>query len=96
MFRWYQNARKCYVYLSDVSTNQHNDPDGLSRAEWKSQFRKSRWFTRDWTLQELIAPASVVFYSTEHERLGDKTSLEQQIHEITGIPITALRGQLDN
>jgi hypothetical protein len=43
-------------------------------------------------LQELIAPASVEFFSQEYERLGDKSSLVQQIHLITGIPKPALQG----
>jgi hypothetical protein len=34
----------------------------------------------------------VEFFSREGKRLGDKRALELQIHEITGIPITALRG----
>src|SRR6266480_4434761 len=59
---------------------------------WKSAFRESRWFKRGWTLQELLAPASVEFFSREGKRLGDKKSLEQQIHEITGIPVLALQG----
>src|SRR5947207_174581 len=58
----------------------------------KQLFRKSRWFTRGWTLQELIAPASVEFFSLEGKRLGDKKSLERQVHEITGIPVPALQG----
>jgi hypothetical protein len=49
-------------------------------------------FDRGWTLQELIAPASVEFFSQEHDRLGSKRSLEETIHEITGIAIEALRG----
>jgi len=43
MFQWYQNAAKCYVYLSDVSFNGFANND--------QSFRKSRWFTRGWTLQ---------------------------------------------
>jgi hypothetical protein len=60
----------------------------------ESAFRSSRWFTRGWTLQELLAPGpgSVEFFSQEGDRLGDKRTLEQQIHEITGITITVLRG----
>ncbi|KAH8742535.1 heterokaryon incompatibility protein-domain-containing protein [Diaporthe sp. PMI_573] len=49
MFRWYWDAAKCYVYLSDVSTNVHNQVE-LSLQLWESDFRKSRWFTRGWTL----------------------------------------------
>lgn len=91
MFRWYRDAAKCYVYLSDVST-QSNTEESFSRSTWKSEFRHSRWFTRAWTLQELISPGSVEFFSREGERLGDKRSLEQSLHEITGIPIEVLRG----
>ena len=82
MFRWYRNAVKCYIYLSDVST---------AKPSWES-FNYSRWFTRGWTLQELLAPASAEFFSQEGIRLGDKKSLELQIQQITGIPIQALRG----
>jgi hypothetical protein len=92
MFRWYRNAAKCYVYLSDVSTPGHDENDHLPRSTWKLAFRKSRWFTRGWTLQELIAPTLVEFFSLEGKRLGDKSSMEQQVHEITGIAIHALRG----
>jgi hypothetical protein len=90
MFRWYRDAVKCYVYLSDVSVRDEDDDH--TKRTWKLAFRKSRWFTRGWTLQELIAPASVEFFSRERERLGSKNTLEQQIHEITGIPISALGG----
>jgi hypothetical protein len=93
MFRWYQCASKCYVYLTDVSV-----PEDVTEAEafpisWEQAFRRSRWFTRGWTLQELLAPASVEFFSQNGRRLGSRVSLEQRIHEITEIPIRALRGQ---
>ncbi|KAH7380145.1 heterokaryon incompatibility protein-domain-containing protein [Pyrenochaeta sp. MPI-SDFR-AT-0127] len=92
MFRWYQRAAKCYVYLTDVSV-----PEEVNNAEafpisWKQAFRRSRWFTRGWTLQELLAPTSVEFFSQDGKRLGSRVSLEQEIHEITRIPIGALRG----
>jgi hypothetical protein len=90
MFRWYRNAAKCYVYLSDVSTTKRKASDQFSEFTWESAFRASRWFTRGWTLQELLAPASVEFFSKEGKRLGDKRSLERQIHEITGIAVPAL------
>ena len=89
MFRWYKKAAKCYVYLLDVSVNKKH---GEAHMEWESAFRNSRWFTRGWTLQELLAPTVVEFYSRDGIRLGDKRSLEHQIAEITRIPIGALRG----
>ncbi|KAH8810775.1 kinesin light chain 1 [Xylogone sp. PMI_703] len=92
MYRWYQNAAKCFVYLADVSIKDYNPVQQTSRFG-EEIFRKSRWFTRGWTLQELIAPQSVEFFSHEGELLGDKRSLGQQIHDITRIPISALRGK---
>ena len=87
MFCWYRNAVKCYVYLSDVSTN---DPDQINLL-WEPAFRKSRWFTRGWTLQKLLAPPSVEFFCSKGKRLGDKRSLKRQLHEITGIAAQALQ-----
>ncbi|PVH68624.1 HET-domain-containing protein [Cadophora sp. DSE1049] len=88
MFRWYRMSTRCYVYLSDVSRTSV-DIDDLA---WELPFRQSRWFTRGWTLQELIAPASVEFFCRESTQIGSKSSLEQHIHEITGIPESALQG----
>ncbi|KXJ96073.1 heterokaryon incompatibility protein-domain-containing protein [Microdochium bolleyi] len=94
MFRWYQRATKCYVYLSDVSTfARHHGTTDHPVDWWISPFRESRWFTRGWTLQELLAPRCVEFYSAEHQRLGDKGSLALLIHEITEIPLAALSGR---
>ena len=89
MFRWYRDADKCYVYLSDVPAGHHvtipNDKG------WEAAFRQSRWFTRGWTLQELLAPSAVEFFSRKEEFLGSKKTLEGLIHEITQIPTLALR-----
>jgi hypothetical protein len=92
MFRWYRNAAKCYVFLIDVPRNTVESKDQSHPLPWESAFRESRWFQRGWTLQELIAPASVEFFSKYWESLGDKKSLERLICEITGIPSKALRG----
>ena len=88
MFRWFRNAVKCYVYLSDVST----DEDSRLAMSWEPAFCRSQWFNRGWTLQELLAPTSVEFFSRERMRLGDRKSLENQIQRVTGIPLQALRG----
>ncbi|KAH8621150.1 hypothetical protein IG631_24204 [Alternaria alternata] len=92
MFCWYQKAEKCYVLLSDVENNSL-EGNGSLRRRWKAAFRKSRWFNRGWTLQELLAPRSVEFFSKEGELLGDKQSLKDTISEITGIPSEALSGK---
>jgi hypothetical protein len=93
MFRWYQRATKCYVYLSDVSVPKEVTDAKAFRISWEQAFQRSRWFKRGWTLQELLAPASLEFFSREGKRLGSRVSLEQEIQQITGIPTVALRGQ---
>ena len=93
MFRWYKRASKCYVYLSDVQVPAEVIDAPAYQITWEEAFRRSRWFTRGWTLQELLAPATVEFFSREGKRLGSRISLEREIHEITKIPIGVLRGQ---
>jgi hypothetical protein len=92
MFKWYENATKCYVYLSDVSTPPLFRLNDLQRQSVFELFAKSRWFARGWTLPELLAPKSVVFFSKEGRKLGDKKSLEGLLCRITGIPDKALQG----
>lgn len=65
MFRWYQRATKCYVYLSDVQVSEEVIDVQSFRVTWEDAFRRSRWFTRGWTLQELLAPSTVEFFSKE-------------------------------
>ncbi|KAK5110490.1 hypothetical protein LTR85_001019 [Meristemomyces frigidus] len=87
MFRWYAGANRCYAFLTDV-------PQGdVLGTEWMHTFRLSRWFRRGWTLQELIAPSALEFYSRNGKRLGSKATLKLQIAEITGIPVKALSGR---
>ncbi len=71
MYTWYRDARKCYVYLDDVSSSSSSpspasggeDEDGRFRPG--SALRRARWFTRGWTLQELLAPAELEFYDRD-------------------------------
>ena len=76
MFRWYSEAAVCYAYLADVDSN--------------SQLAKSRYWTRGWTLQELIAPSRVVFFDKNWTELDSKQALGAQITRITGIPYHVL------
>lgn len=87
MFRWYERARKCYVYLADVSVTETHE-----RWSWEQAFRGSRWFTRGWTLQEMLAPSHVEFFSEECTKLGDKEGLRDLLNSITGIHVDALQG----
>jgi hypothetical protein len=77
MFEWYRKAEVCYAYLADVPARQ--------AARLYSTFRRSRWFERGWTLQELLAPTTVVFYDEEWREIGTKSSLSKAISSITGI-----------
>lgn len=92
MFNWYQKASRCYVYLADVPAADYsgNDP---SSERWEMAFLKSRWFTRSWTLQELVAPDVVEFFSQKWKWLGNKSSLAGQIHDACSVPVETLREQ---
>jgi hypothetical protein len=92
MFCWYRNAARCYVYLSDVSALSCGDEREARSLPWDSEFQKSRWFTRGWTLQELLAPNVVEFFSRDWHKLGDRVSLKSQINEVTTIPHKVLEG----
>ncbi|KAF7513608.1 hypothetical protein GJ744_008902 [Endocarpon pusillum] len=89
MFRWYRNATRCYVYLTDVTGCCI---DGDLHLQWDSVLGRSRWFTRGWTLQELLAPRTIEFFSCEGMRIGDRSSLKEQIQHITGVPTSAFQG----
>ncbi|KAF4852534.1 Vegetative incompatibility protein HET-E-1 [Colletotrichum siamense] len=84
MFRWYKESAICYVYLADVSG--HNGEVDLE------QIQRSRWFTRGWTLQELLAPRSLRFYDCGWSLLGEKYELAGAIGSTTGIPYGILLG----
>ncbi|KAK5710301.1 hypothetical protein LTR17_019007 [Elasticomyces elasticus] len=92
MFGWYQHAKKCYVHLADVP-GKKRDHQGQTQGLWEDAFRRSRYFTRGWTLQELLAPKSVDFFSWDGCLLGSKEALTPLIEIITGIPASALRGE---
>ena len=83
MYRWYQKAVICYAFLPDVHA--------LDVSEDLS-FRKSAWFTRGWTLQELIGPSIVEFYNSAWNKLGTKDSLADVISVITSIDVKVLKG----
>ena len=84
MYHWHQSAAVCYAYLSDVVHS--SDFDVASALD------HSVWFTRGWTLQELIAPQRVEFYSSNWKRLGTREDLQPTLTRITGIPGDLLAG----
>lgn len=88
MFKWYQRSVVCYAHLEGVL---HCSVDDCS-AEG-SPFRRARWFTRSWTLQELIAPPVVRFFSSDWRQDGPKADMTMAltVADITGISAWCLR-----
>lgn len=81
MFKWYEAATICYAYLGDVG-----DIGIAKHHDW----RDSRWFTRGWTLQELVSPFEVIIYDCVWKQLGTKRRLTKELEEKTGIPADVL------
>lgn len=86
MYELYRLSQVCYVYLEDV-------PDGDEPRDQDSRFRKSRWHTRGWTLQELIAPENVEFLTKTWRLLGTKMGLAATLEEVCGVDFKTLTGQ---
>ncbi|KAL2675580.1 hypothetical protein Neosp_011767 [[Neocosmospora] mangrovei] len=80
MFKWYRRSTICYVYLEDVPAMTMDQC-----IETDSVFRSARWFTRGWTLQELIASPNINFFSNDWTLIATKPELALCISEITGI-----------
>jgi hypothetical protein len=77
MYRW-SWGKVCYAYLVDVP--------GSDVKVQNSAFCLSRWFTRGWTLQELIAPGTVYFCSKDWVKIGERIEHSEAVARITGIP----------
>lgn len=77
MYNWYSKAEACYVYLEDF------DQD----------LAKCRWFSRGWTLQELLAPwaTNMTFFDGNWRSIGTKMTLLTQISEATLIDPSCLQ-----
>jgi hypothetical protein len=82
MFRWYRDAAECYAYLEDVKP-----------CEKVYGFANCKWFTRGWTLQELIAPSNVLFFDHYWNEIGSRASLSRTIERLTRIPFAVLMGE---
>ena len=85
MWTWYSKSTICYAYLQDVP----GGPDGTATNP-ESRFAQSQWWTRGWTLQELLAPLDVVFFTETWDPIGEKKSLSDAIVAVTGIGIDVL------
>src|SRR5437763_9939324 len=81
MFRWYENALVCYAHLSDIPAS----------TEASVTFVKSRWFTRGWTLQELIAPRKLIFFTSNWTRIDTRDKLAMWISKATRVDQSFLK-----
>lgn len=87
MFNWYRDALACFVYLEDF--------DAAGRVDAAVRFPDEtpcRWFTRGWTLQELIAPQSITFLDKNWRYFGTNYGLANELARVTTIPIAVIRG----
>ncbi|KAJ1324104.1 HET domain-containing protein [Microdochium nivale] len=93
MFKWYSRAKVCYVYLSDISapksqsrtTKRRRLSTPKSLPSHDGSWHKARWWSRGWTLQELLAPLCVEFFDKCWNKIGTKIALLDVIEKITGI-----------
>ena len=83
MYQWYKSSAVCYVFLSEVCAH-------ASSNTVREDIRSSAWFTRGWTLQELLAPTHIDFYNQRWECLGTKHMLGELLTRRTGIPVDIL------
>lgn len=94
MFVWYKDAIECYAYLSDVvrtPTSSEGSPRDKTQV-LASILSPAKWFTRGWTLQELIAPRKVVFFTRDWVEIGLRDSMSEVLAQITGIDESYLTG----
>ena len=84
MYWWYENAKICYAYLHDVPGPSF--PTARDDESYRNFNGWPEWFSRGWTLQELIAPSNVQFLNKAWQNIGDKKTLAPTLRNITGIP----------
>ncbi|KAJ9609688.1 hypothetical protein H2200_006016 [Cladophialophora chaetospira] len=80
MYSWYSQAALCCAYLSDVDC----EPPRHEECKFE-EFAESRWWTRGWTLQELLACDTVEFFNSRWQLLGTKLDFSARISARTGI-----------
>jgi hypothetical protein len=91
MYKIYSESTVCYIVLSDV---QPCSTEEVAKVD--SQFRKSRWFTRGWTLQELLAPKEARFFAEDWSYIDNRANMQDTISEITSIPTNLLNDHLES
>ncbi|KAL4077804.1 heterokaryon incompatibility protein-domain-containing protein [Scleroderma citrinum] len=88
MYQWYENSRICYAYLHDV--NSPSFPTRRDDGKYPCSNGWPEWFSRGWTLQELIAPKHVQFFNQDWKDIGNKRVLAHTLSFITGVPLHIL------
>lgn len=91
MFEWYKQSRICYVYMDDVRKPAAEETAEAESSHLDRRLLASRWFTRGWTLQELLAPDEIAFYDQNWSCLGSLSDLASIVSSITRIPSVILR-----
>ncbi|KAK2770905.1 HET domain-containing protein [Colletotrichum kahawae] len=92
MFAWYQHSKVCFAFLSDLSPLDTNGTISTTSFPYSEEaFRRCRWFTRGWTLQELIAPNIIEFYNSEWTQVSRKADCLDILSKITGISYLVLQ-----
>ena len=84
MYRWYGNAKACYAYLHDV--HGPSFPTEKDDQKYPKSNGWPEWFSRGWTLQEMIAPSNVQFFNERWQAIGDKKTLATTLTRITRVP----------
>lgn len=88
MYAWYEQATECYAVLSDV----HGSLEDSDSDDLVNEIAESVWFTRGWTLQELIAPKKLTFFNSKWKSLWTKSTHSRELQEITHINHRLLEG----
>ena len=94
MYRWYENSRICYAYLHDVHGSSF--PTALNNEKYPNSMGWPEWFSRGWTLQEMIAPRNVQFFNKDWHPIGDKRTLAPILESITRVPQHILKEGLSS
>jgi len=94
MFKWYAGSRICFAHLADLADLKAPAAWLLSNTDLASKLGGCRWFTRGWTLQELIAPLLVKFYDSHWNWAFDKGDKVDALSSLTGIDRSVLRSSM--
>lgn len=105
MFSYYRLAAVCFVYLADFPRVPECYLDllnyaGMSEKDYEENeqirfFRNARWFSRGWTLQELIAPRHLIFFNSDWQTIGTKSTFKDLLAKVTGIDAQVLLGEMN-